>query len=502
MRVTTGMVFHNSLDQLRRQRSRLFEAQEEAVSGKRLQRPSDDPVGTRTVLNTRQQLTALEQSARNRQKASTVLQATEDALDGFTTVLTRAKELAIQGANDTLNAEDRQAIANEVEELFAQAVQLGNSDITGRYLFAGQQHTQAPVTSDGQFSGDGKAIELALYGDQQIAINVSGDRFLSSDVRPGISASTPLSSLRDGAGITAGSIQITDRAGNAAVINLAAATTVGDVLTAISGTAGIHVTASLSATGDSIVLTDTNTTPTGDLRVAEVGAGTTASELGIAVERSGNIQGTPLHAVLTTSTPLASLNGGAGGAFTSLHISNGTAEVDVDLTTAVTIGDVLTAINASAANVTASIRTDGRGLDIVSNDATTVAVAADVDGGSSAVDLGLQGAHDVLTTLQLLQTALERNDRQGVDNLLRHIDAGLNQVLELRGEVGARLQRIELVDQAHADTHLTLKTVLSQTEDADAVESLTRFSQLSTAFEAALGATARIIQPTLLDFLR
>jgi flagellar hook-associated protein 3 FlgL len=199
---------------------------------------------------------------------------------------------------------------------------------------------------------------------------------------------------------------------------------------------------------------------------------------------------------------LALLRAGQGVTPGSVHIANGTQEVDVDLSTAVTVDDVLTAINASGANVTATVNADGTALDVVSNDATTVAVVTDLNGGSTAADLGVQGGHDVLKTLNLLQTAFEQNDRQAIDRLLQHIDAGLEQVISLRGDIGARLNRVDLVAQTHADLELTLTSALSRVEDADPLETLTRFTQLSASFEAALGATARLVQPSLLDFLR
>lgn len=499
MRVTNTMVFNASLAHLQQQQGRLFRAREEAVSGKKILHPSDDPVSTRRILYLRDNLSNLDQFGRNRLSVSGSLNVTETSLGDLEEVLHRAQELAIQGADDALLPEDRKTLGREVAQLFGQVIQLGNTEFEGQYLFAGRTNDQPPLSPTGEFSGDSGDIRLEVAPQQTLAMNIPGTRFLASDVRPDIDLNTTLASLGIG---TPGTIAITDRSGNTANVNLAAAVTIGDVITTITGTAGISVTAAINADSNGLVLTDTNPTPTGNLTVAEIGGGTTASQLGIAMDRPGSITGSPLKPLLTPATPLSLLYAGQGITAGTVHIANGATETDVDLSTATTIGDALALLNASGTNVTASINTAGTALEVRSNDTTTVAVVTDVNGGTTAESLGIQGRQDTLKTLSLLQEALEQNDRQAIGNLLSHIHAGLDRVLELRGEVGARLRRNELVTQGHEDLTLTLTTFRSQLEDVDAATAFTRLLDLSTAFEAALATTARMVQPSLLDFLR
>jgi flagellin-like hook-associated protein FlgL len=186
----------------------------------------------------------------------------------------------------------------------------------------------------------------------------------------------------------------------------------------------------------------------------------------------------------------------------SLHIANGTTEVDVDLSTAATIGDVLAAINSSGANVTARMNAAGTALEVRSNDPTTVAIVTEVGDGTTTADLGIQGPRDTLQTLSLLQEALQKNDPNALEHLLTSIDENLQQLVTLRTDIGARTNRVDLVTSNLEDLKLHTRTLLSDTEDGDAFELLTRLTQFTTAFEIALATTARIVQPTLLDFLR
>jgi flagellin-like hook-associated protein FlgL len=354
----------------------------------------------------------------------------------------------------------------------------------------------------GRYTGGSGEVNMAIGAGQHVPFNVVGSQFLVTDVRPDLHAATPLSHLRQGQGIRAGSIQITDRAGNTAVINLSTAQTVGDVVNTISAAAGVNVTAALNTAGDGLVITDNNASPIRNLTVAEVGSGTTASELGLLADRPGSIVGFALEPLLTEQTPLSLLHEGRGVVPTTIHIANGSTEQDIDLSSAQTIGDVLTLINASSTNVTARINTTGTALDVRSNNPTTVAIVTDANNGITATNLGIQGDHDILKTLGLLQEALEKNDVQALDHLLLHLDGGLEQALALRGNVGAYERRVELAENRFADLQLTMTALMSQDEDADAAAAFSRLSNLSTALQAALAATARTVQPTLLDFLK
>ena len=701
MRVTTNIQFNTAAANIQRQQARLLRAQEEASTGKRVLRPSDDATATARILSARSSLAVLEQFGRNRDALATQYTATETALDSVENLLIRARELAVQAANDTLNPQDRQIVAKEISQLFAEAMQAGNTESSGSYIFAGHRTDQPPFTtlsgieslgsglapsgsfttfgagdlvlngtalrvpvagddtvstsdnaasaialatvvnestaitgvraqamttldltatsfgnvaagelvingqavtgvitdaasfvaavnaanipgvtafstapdrvgllaadgrnirlqtsggapgmnfaefdlsggaldqttrgtvtlfadqpftitgadptqagfSSGQvtgivgarYTGDAGRIDLALSATQELQANIVGSEFLVADIRPNIEANTTLASLHDGLGINPGFIVVTDRVGGSATIDLSTATTINDVLTAISGAPGINVTASVNIAGDGIAIVDDNVTPIQNLTVQEVAGGTTASELGLVADRPGNIIGTPLEPRLTPATPLSLLYGGQGVQLGTIHIANGDEEVDVDLSTALTVGDVLNTINRSGTNVVARISMTGAAIDVSSIDPTTVTVVTDVGKSTSAAELGIQGAHDVLKTLSLLQKAMEIDDRQAIGRLLAHTGTGLEQVLNLRGETGARMNRVDFVEENHSQLEVTVTSMLSEIEDVDAVDAFTRLTQLSTVFQAALAATAQTAQLSLLNFLQ
>jgi flagellar hook-associated protein 2 len=188
-------------------------------------------------------------------------------------------------------------------------------------------------------------------------------------------------------------IRITDRAGNVADINLRAARTIDDVLAAINNNSDVSITASVS--GDALKLTDTSG-GSGNLRVQNVGGGTTATGLGLASINVAASTATGSDVLtLHSGTKLAQLNDGTGVELQSgndLHFTfRDETTLDVDLGAATTLGEVLTAINAAnPAKLSAVISADGNRLQLT--DLTTGAgtfSASNVGTGSAAKSLGL-----------------------------------------------------------------------------------------------------------------
>src|SRR4030095_14128967 len=215
-----------------------------------------------------------------------------------------------------------------------------------------------PVNLTARFRGDNQAITQAIGATQTLTTNVVASQFLVADLQPALDRSTPLASLRQGQGIQPGSIAITDRTGNPATVDLSQAVTVGDVIDAISAASGVNVTATVNSTQSGLTIVDDNAAPVRNLTIADVGSTTTARDLGIAVDRPGPIVAPPLNPWLTSTTPLNLLYGGRGIHLGTIHITNGTQETDIDLSSAHTMGDVLFAINTSTAGVQATFNTN------------------------------------------------------------------------------------------------------------------------------------------------
>ena len=309
---------------------------------------------------------------------------------------------------------------------------------------------------------------------------------------------TLLADLNGGAGITAGNVTITDREGNSAIVAVAAGETIGDVISNINA-AAVNVNAVLNADGNGINLIDTSTFPIQNLVVTN---NATARDLGIVGNKPGNIYGSDLNPAVTNATRISELNGGDGLTLATIKIVNGLKNEEVDLSSAVSITDILTAINDLSINATAAINSSKTAIDVNSTDSGSAAVVCEVEGGTTSSDLGIQGASDFLKTLAVLKEALEKNDRFAILNVLDQFDLILSKLVEKGSEVGVRVNQLDAMNNRIVTSEIEITGLKSDLEDADMVEYLTKFTLQRTALEAIMSAAAQSIQTSLLNFLR
>lgn len=127
-----------------------------------------------------------------------------------------------------------------------------------------------------------------------------------------------------------------------------------------------------------------------------------------------------------------------------------------------------------------------------------VTVKVDVDGPSVFGD----GATSVFAELDALATALRAGDQAGISAAINTLNARGDTVTSARTAAGARYQRLEQADQIAFDAGISLKNQLSTIENADLAETTVDLKLQEVAYQAALAATSRVTQPSLLDFLR
>jgi len=85
---------------------------------------------------------------------------------------------------------------------------------------------------------------------------------------------------------------------------------------------------------------------------------------------------------------------------------------------------------------------------------------------------------------------------------LAALDQALSQVLDARATTGARQNRLEMAEMRYDEERVTLTGLRSKLGDVDMAEAIMNFNVRESVYQAALGAAARVMQPTLLDFLR
>ncbi|MED4007660.1 flagellar hook-associated protein FlgL [Priestia aryabhattai] len=148
MRVTQGMLAANSLKQISNSYNKLETLQNQLSTGKKITRPSDDPVVATKGMAYRSNLSEVNQYKRNLTEAQSWFDSSESGLEQVNSILQRTKELVVQGLNGTNESDDRQAIAREIEQLKLDYMQVGNTQVAGNYIFNGVNVGAPPISEN------------------------------------------------------------------------------------------------------------------------------------------------------------------------------------------------------------------------------------------------------------------------------------------------------------------------------------------------------------------
>lgn len=178
MRVTENTNYNTVRDTINRSKERMENLQLENSTLKKLNTPSDDPVGAAKVLEVRTDKVNNDQYLMNVHLAESFLENSDHAISDLSDIVARAKEIAIgQSSGASSNDETRLGVSEEVTQLIQASIATANRKVGDRYLFGGYKTQKPPVGPEGRYQGD----------DGQMMVEIGKDVFLSMNV-PGIDA--------------------------------------------------------------------------------------------------------------------------------------------------------------------------------------------------------------------------------------------------------------------------------------------------------------------------
>ncbi|HYP80741.1 MAG TPA: flagellar hook-associated protein FlgL [Steroidobacteraceae bacterium] len=179
-RVSTAGQHSAAISQILKQQTALTRTQQQVASGKRIQTPADDPIGSTRVLAMEQQQSQLEQYGRNADILAGRLGVGEQALSDLGNLLQRARDLTVQAGNGALDDVSLKSIATELKSRAQELVDLANRrDPNGEYLFSGFSTQVQPFSRTGagvSYSGDQGARLVQISATQKLADSLAGDR--------------------------------------------------------------------------------------------------------------------------------------------------------------------------------------------------------------------------------------------------------------------------------------------------------------------------------------
>jgi len=177
MRVTQGMISRDLLRQLNNTNSKLYDLQQQLVTGKKITKPSQDPVIASLGIAYRTEVAQINQYSRNMDEVHNWMDNSESALDQANSVLQRIRELTVEASNDTYTDDQRKDIQKEVIQLKEQLVNIVNTKVAGKYIFNGTNTSAPPVTIDASgnvtTAYNANAVQIEVNNGIKIPVNVN-----------------------------------------------------------------------------------------------------------------------------------------------------------------------------------------------------------------------------------------------------------------------------------------------------------------------------------------
>ena len=159
---------------------------EQIASGQTINRPSDNPAGAAMLVRNSARTAETDQFLRSASGLSGEMQNADSALSSVITILQRAISLGIEGANGTVNASDRAAVAAEVQGIQSELLSLANLSYQGNFVFAGTATQTAPYVLDAtspsgvRYVGNSDANTVTVGDHLAVKTNLPGSQLFTA----------------------------------------------------------------------------------------------------------------------------------------------------------------------------------------------------------------------------------------------------------------------------------------------------------------------------------
>jgi flagellar hook-associated protein 3 FlgL len=483
MRITPQTMLNNALASLDRHTNRLGKLQAQAASGKKLERPSDNPGDLGLLLAAKAQDQRLEQYVAGIRASRSSLEVSTAALQDAGNVLSQARAIAIEASHSVNSPQALEAFARQVDGLLNRLAETANQQYAGRYLFAGA-------------ASETKPFEIVR----------------DSDGRP-VAARYEGASLRDAAPISPGQTVATLYSGEEIFQKRQRGTTVYLGTTGAAPGTGLD-----NASGQGALLVSHTITNYAAGSGVQPGTGSLAGDT--IIGPAGAHQLTLVDTSGTGAFGTVSLNGGPAVPFTSadtnLKVIGAAGEVVFIDTTAIAAGFN----GAVAITADGTLSTDGGATTVPIDFSANQIVIHGANGSVTNIDttavrragteqLEYRGAYDAFEILMTLRDDLrnlrgltEGEQLEAISSKIGELNRVRDNILNVVGEQSASLQHLEAMESFSLDVQLRAKELTANLEDADLSQLVLEMQSRENLLRLALAASARLYDQSLLDFLR
>ena len=495
MRITNKMMTNNMLSNINKNKVNMNNLEQQYSTGKKIQRPSDDPIITVRALKLRTSLSELSQYYdKNIPDAKSWMDVTESALTTVNEILKQINTYCVQGSSDTLTASDRNSIVSNLDQLKQQIYQEGNTNYAGRYVFTGYK-TDSPLIFTEDMNNLTYKITENFSGESIQTINkVRGEYELSDFENPDFSAAPTTNVIHrvqlsyDNLSTTEpNSINIYKKNSSGVLVPQAPFEdidyiSVNDDNAYNPASDRVHY---IPETGELII----GSAVYEDLR--------TADKMDITYSKTGFTSGSlkPEHYFDCVMTDSSKPEQGE----IEYKKEKQAIQYEVNYNQKLTINtegsDAISHqmgrhIDYILSAVDDVIKTESKIAEVEKRLADTTLPQTEIDRYNQLKD-------QLDTELELKKDIMQKAFSKGISASNEEQD----RVNVAVADLGSRYVRLELTENRLSTQKVDFEDLLSKNEDVDMVETVIKYNAAETIYNASLSAVSQVVQKSLLDFL-
>ncbi|MDP4179500.1 MAG: flagellar hook-associated protein FlgL [Bacillota bacterium] len=554
MRITNNMLINNMMGFVSNNLTRMDKYQTQLATGKKINVPSDDPIVAAKALKLRTDVAEVDQFKKNANDANSWMDITESSMGMIVDVLQRARELAVQSANGTMTTDDREKVKKEVEQLKGQIIHLSNSTYAGRYVFSGFSTDTPLMNEDGTYkisvaSNETAVIksglndltkapvdnttanlsfQICLDGTNYKTVTLPAKNYdgtandlntLALDIQTGINANPELADIRvtnDGGRLQFSLRNTVDSNGNRMKMYIKQGTP-ADLLQSIklktdpvtnivvsksediNYQIGINDNLNVNVLGSQLFGTGIK----GDMGEFMVGLNSFIDSLSrpdtTTYITGQNVEASASKPLNLTNNNQFNIKVDGMSSYTTITIPD-PGGYTYDGTPGKTLDDLVNSIQAS---ITSDKNLVDANVTVKNEDGRLVFSA---NGGRKLTLMEGPASNDALRSLRIYtnldKTVSSYTGKEGIDNSITELDNLRDKVMGIRSDVGARTNRIDLTLNRLENDNINFTQLMSENEDVDMAETIMNLKNEENVYKASLEGGARVIQPSLMDFLR
>lgn len=448
MRVTNKMLANNYLTDMSANLNNLQRIQQQMSTGKNFKKPSDDPFNVARAMQMHTAIDANTQYNKNITNTINWLDSTDTALNQLGNVFQGIREKLISAGDAAYGSDDRTKIKDEINQRIGQIGQILNTTFAGEYVFGGTKGASKPV--DATMDSSYTAVTPIVAG----GTGTIGGKFY-------------------GSGNAKFKIEVVG-------VNSQKVTKIDVLKSTDNGSTFKKVLSGVSP----------NANGTFDI----------GNDLTFSIGDSSNNKAAVID-------PTTKLETSPGSTYTFDCTSSGNAQLiycKEDKTELIT-------------DPTKATDQDNLQFDMIARKRQTeISQGVLVDYNVSASDVIKYGdgdKDDLRSLLSRIINHLDGKDENGVSNEgvatqaltnedLADLDKAIKQTLKIRSELGAKQNRMDSAKEQNVQGNADMTDILSKTEDIDITEKTMEFATMQTVYLASLQTSARVLQPTLMDYMR